>query len=103
MRWDARDCLTTDVYGSSGCGLCESDLLTFSVNCGSDGRGRSFGPWRNAYHHYRYVECPGLPGSRWDLVLARPPVGLQGYTAGLPLHNGSTKMLRGCPRKVSTP
>lgn len=38
----------------------------------------------------------GLPRSGWDMVLLRPPLGLSGNPATLPLYCGPAKMLPEC-------
>ena len=58
--------------------------------------GALVGPWRNEREHHCFLGCFGLPGSGWDMVLARPQVGFKGYAASLPVHCRPAKLLQEC-------
>ena len=52
-------------------------------------------------NHRRFFGCFRLPGSRWDLVLDRPPVGFQSSTAALWIDCRPPEIFPGCSGKVS--
>ena len=88
--------LTIDLWRSFARGFCKSIGPAYPLGRFSHGCRRAFGPWRNAHEHHCFFGCFGLPVRGWDMVLARPQVGFEGYAVTLPVHCRPAKLLQEC-------
>src|ERR1035438_224630 len=90
------DASYTDIYGSFACRSGEPTVPACAGHCISDGGRRTFSSRVYADEHSSLSKCFGLPGCRWDLVLAWPQVGFTSRANPMPPYPRPSNMLPGC-------